>query len=174
MPVTKYRGMKLIITVKVARMVGARTSSTAARVASRGRRKAAVRSLISAGEGLTLRLTDGRIKVLSNYSSFELPRLPAGVVNEPTLNWSLSADRAGRHEFGLSYATAGLGWRAESNVNASAKGSVSLLFRSLSGANIGGQRFVFDASTVNVGTTNHNALIYVRDIIIIIIIIQML
>ena len=79
-------------------------------------------TLMSAGDGLTLRLADGRIKVLSNYSSFELPRLPAGVVNEPTLNWSLSADRAGRHEFGLSYATAGLGWRAEYNVNARGQG----------------------------------------------------
>ena len=79
-------------------------------------------TLMSAGNGLTLRLADGRIKVLSNYSSFELPRLPAGVVNEPTLNWSLSADRAGRQEFGLNYATAGLAWRAEYNVNASGQG----------------------------------------------------
>ena len=75
-------------------------------------------TLMSAGNGLTLRLADGRIKVLSNYASFELPRLPVGVVNEPTLNWNLSADRAGQHNFDLSYATAGLGWRAEYNVNA--------------------------------------------------------
>ena len=79
-------------------------------------------TLISAGNGLTLRLPDGRIKVLSNYSSFELPRLPAGVVNEPTLNWNLSAARAGRQDFGLNYATAGLAWRAEYNVNAQGLG----------------------------------------------------
>jgi hypothetical protein len=79
-------------------------------------------TLMSAGNGLTLRLADGRIKVLSNYSSFELPRMPAGVVNEPTLNWNIGADRAGRQDFALSYATAGLGWRAEYNVNASGQG----------------------------------------------------
>ena len=79
-------------------------------------------TLMSAGEGLTLRLGDGRIKVLSNYSSFELPRLPVGVVNEPTLNWVLAADRAGRQTFGLSYATAGMGWRAEYNINARGQG----------------------------------------------------
>ncbi len=44
------------------------------------------------------------------------------------------------------------------NSNATAKGSVSFLFRSLSGPNIGGQRFLFDAtSTAGMTTTNHNA-----------------
>lgn len=79
-------------------------------------------TLISAGNGLTLRLPDGRIKVLSNYSSFELPRLPSGVVNEPTLRWTLATANAGRHDFGLSYASAGLAWRAEYNVNARGQG----------------------------------------------------
>jgi hypothetical protein len=78
--------------------------------------------LMSAGNGLTLRLADGRIKVLSNYASFELPRQPDGVVNAPTLGWQLAADHAGRHEFGLAYATAGLAWRAEYNVNARGQG----------------------------------------------------
>lgn len=80
-------------------------------------------TLISAGNGLTLRLPDGRIKVLSNYSSFELPRLPGGVVNQPTLTWELAADRAGRQDFGLNYATAGMAWRAEYNVNSSGLGN---------------------------------------------------
>jgi hypothetical protein len=44
------------------------------------------------------------------------------------------------------------------NSNATAKGSVSFLFRSLSGPNIGGQRFLFDATTTaGMTTTNHNA-----------------
>lgn len=79
-------------------------------------------TLISAGNGLTLRLADGRIKVLSGYSSFELPRLPDGVVNEPTMNWSIASDRAGMQDFGLNYSTAGLAWRAEYNVNANGIG----------------------------------------------------
>jgi hypothetical protein len=44
-----------------------------------------------------------------------------------------------------------------SNTTSTAKGSISFLFRALSGPNIGGQRTLYDATTVNVGTTNHNA-----------------
>lgn len=69
--------------------------------------------LLAAGNGLTLRLPDGRIKVLSGYAGFELPALPEGVVNEPTLAWTLAAPRAGRQAFDFAYDTAGLGWRAE-------------------------------------------------------------
>jgi hypothetical protein len=79
-------------------------------------------TLVAAGDGLTLRLPDGRIKVLSSYSSFELPRMPQGVANEPTLSWTLAADRAGRQDFGLSYATSGLAWRAEYRVDAQGLG----------------------------------------------------
>lgn len=75
--------------------------------------------LLAAGNGLTLRLPDGRVKVLANYSNFELPRLPAGLVNEPTLSWDLVADRAGRQAFDLGYATAGLAWRADYQVDVS-------------------------------------------------------
>lgn len=70
-------------------------------------------TLMATGGGLTLRLPDGRVKVLSNYASFELPRLPEGLVNEPTLAWDIRAGRAGRQDFDLAYATAGLAWRAE-------------------------------------------------------------
>lgn len=80
-------------------------------------------ALVAAGDGLTLRLADGRIKVLAAYSSFELPRLPSGVVNEPTLTWLLAADRGGRQDFGLSYATAGLAWQAEYRVDARGLGN---------------------------------------------------
>jgi len=80
-------------------------------------------TLVAAGDGLTLRLPDGRIKVLSQYASFELPRLPAGVVNEPTLSWTLAADRGGRQSFDLGYATAGLAWRAEYRIDARGLGN---------------------------------------------------
>ncbi|GAB2494332.1 DUF4139 domain-containing protein [Arenimonas alkanexedens] len=75
--------------------------------------------LLAAGNGLTLRLPDGRVKVLANYSNFELARLPAGLVNEPTLSWELVAARAGRQTFDLGYATAGLAWRADYQVDVS-------------------------------------------------------
>ena len=78
--------------------------------------------LMSAGSGLTLRLPDGRIKVLSSYSSFELPRLPEGVVSEPTMTWTLAAPRGGNEQFRLAYATAGLAWRAEYAVDVKGQG----------------------------------------------------
>ncbi len=44
------------------------------------------------------------------------------------------------------------------NSNAAAKGSVSFVFRALAGQNVGGQRFLFDATaTAGMTTTNHNA-----------------
>lgn len=70
-------------------------------------------TLLAAGDGLTLRLADGRVKVLSGYTSFELPALPPGLAVEPGLAWTLAAARAGRESFDLAYATAGLAWRAE-------------------------------------------------------------
>lgn len=75
-------------------------------------------TLLSAGNGLTLRLPDGRIQVLSNYASFSLPRLPDGVVSEPTAAWQLAAPSAGAQDFALSFATAGLAWRAEYRIDA--------------------------------------------------------
>lgn len=45
-----------------------------------------------------------------------------------------------------------------SNTISTAKGSITFLFRALSGPNTTGGRTLFDASTVNVGTTNHNGL----------------
>ena len=73
--------------------------------------------LMSAGNGLTLKLNDGRIKILSNYASFELARLPEGIVNEPTLRWNINSPGTKRENFALSYATSGLAWRAEYLVN---------------------------------------------------------
>lgn len=69
--------------------------------------------LLAAGNGLTLRLADGRVKMLASYASFELAALPEGMVVEPTLAWDIHAGRAGRQLFDLDYATAGLAWRAE-------------------------------------------------------------
>lgn len=80
-------------------------------------RRSLTGTLVAAGNGLTLRLPDGRIKVLADYASFELAKMPAGIVNEPTLAWSLASARGGRQDFDLSYATGGLAWRAEYRVD---------------------------------------------------------
>lgn len=84
---------------------------------SGGNRQSHTGVLMAAGNGLTLRLPDGRVKVLSEYSSFELPKLPQGIVNEPTLSWDIAG--SGRQDFDFSYATAGLAWRAEYQVDLS-------------------------------------------------------
>lgn len=88
-----------------------------------GSRQTHTGTLLAAGNGLTLRLPDGRVKVLSEYASFELPALPGGVVNEPTLTWTLESQRAGRQLFDLAYDTAGLGWRAEYQAELSGQGA---------------------------------------------------
>ena len=84
---------------------------------SGGNRQSHTGVLMAAGNGLTLRLPDGRVKVLSEYSSFELPKLPQGIVNEPTLSWDIAG--SGRQDFDFAYATAGLAWRAEYQVDLS-------------------------------------------------------
>jgi hypothetical protein len=81
--------------------------------ATGGSRETYTGTLLAAGQGLTLALPDGRIKVLAGFSSFELAERPDGLVAEPTLRWQVRATRAGRSDFRLDYPTAGLAWRAE-------------------------------------------------------------
>lgn len=72
-------------------------------------------TLLSAGNGLTLRLPDGRIKVLAHYASFELAQVD-GISHEPTLHW-VFAGASGKQDFRLYYSTAGLAWRAEYRID---------------------------------------------------------
>ena len=69
--------------------------------------------LLAAGNGLTLALDSGAVKVLSNYSSFQLAELPDGLYARPTLRWNVASERAGNETFTLDYPTGGLAWRAE-------------------------------------------------------------
>lgn len=69
--------------------------------------------LIAAGDGLTLALDDGRVRVLRDYTAFELAQLPDGLYARPTLRWNVQADKAGPARFELEYPTGGLSWRAE-------------------------------------------------------------
>ena len=69
--------------------------------------------LLAAGNGLTLALDSGAVKVLSNYASFQLSELPDGLYARPTLRWNVASERAGNETFALDYPTGGLAWRAE-------------------------------------------------------------
>ena len=104
-------------------------------------------TLVAAGNGLTLRLPDGRVQVLAAYSSFTLPRLPEGLVTEPTIVWQLGASRAGRQDFALSYATAGLAWRAEYRIDARGLGDACRM--TLDGAAMVANRSGADFAGVN-------------------------
>jgi len=70
-------------------------------------------TLLAAGDGLTLALDDGRVRVLSAYTGFELAALPDGLYAKPTLRWNVQSPRAGSETFSLDYPTGGLAWRAE-------------------------------------------------------------
>lgn len=70
-------------------------------------------TLLATGNGLILQQDDGRIRVLANYSSFELAGLPGGLSTRPTLRWELDSPRAGKENLQLDYATGGLAWQAE-------------------------------------------------------------
>ncbi len=73
--------------------------------------------LLAAGDGLTLQLHDGRVRLIRQYDSFDLPNLPAGLNAEPTLRWEVEADKGGRQEFELDTPTGGLAWRAEYRID---------------------------------------------------------
>lgn len=67
-------------------------------------------TLLSAGDGLTLRLDGGGVLVLREYSSFVLQTLPDGVYALPTLRWNVTGNAG---SYVLDYPTGGLAWRAE-------------------------------------------------------------
>ena len=66
-------------------------------------------TLVAVGEGLTVQDERGQVVVLSDYASFTLDSLPAGVHALPTLGFQ--GDGTG--EVVLDYPTGGLAWRAE-------------------------------------------------------------
>lgn len=69
--------------------------------------------LLAAGDGLTLALDDGRIKVIRNYDSFSLVDNEGALPRRSALQWTVEAAQAGDADFVLSYPLGGLAWRAE-------------------------------------------------------------
>lgn len=70
-------------------------------------------TLLSAGDGLALRMADGSVRVLRGYDGFTLPGLPEGLASEPTLRYEVDAANAGPQDFTLDYAAGGLAWNAQ-------------------------------------------------------------
>lgn len=70
-------------------------------------------TLLAADEGLTLALSDGRIKVIREYDSFSVIDGVNRIPQEAALQWTVAAQEAGDASFLLSYPMAGMAWRAE-------------------------------------------------------------
>lgn len=69
--------------------------------------------LLSAAVPLALRMDDGSIVSINDYSRLRLANPPAGVSAVPQLRLGVESPRAGAQTLQLSYPTNGLAWRAE-------------------------------------------------------------
>lgn len=72
--------------------------------------------LLSTAGGLTLLAPDGKVRILREHRSIELPSLPGGLIARPTLVWDVAARRGGAHQARVGYQTEGLTWWADYNV----------------------------------------------------------
>src|SRR5690606_11718434 len=99
-------GAEAVLAAAIGQRVAVEHTSGGARQVDNG-------TLVSAGEGLTLALPDGRTKVIRQYDNFSLLDGERQPPAEPTLRWQVSAQEAGERKLEFSYATGGLAWRAE-------------------------------------------------------------
>jgi hypothetical protein len=72
--------------------------------------------LLSAQNGITLRLPSGEVSTLSSWHAIDYPSLPGGLITKPTLVWLLDAARAGEHRVRVAYQALGLTWWADYNL----------------------------------------------------------
>ena len=70
-------------------------------------------TLLSADDGLTLALADGRVKLIRNYDNFSIVDSDGLLPKQAALQWTVRADKAGDAVFVLSYPMGGMAWRAE-------------------------------------------------------------
>ena len=70
--------------------------------------------VLSANQGMVvLQTNEGLRFVGARDAGLRLPALPEGLLTKPTLEWKVSADRAGPRKVRTTYQTAGLTWRAD-------------------------------------------------------------
>ncbi len=73
-------------------------------------------TLLSARDGIVLRMADGGIRTLTGYSGVKLASLPGGLISKPTLVWDIAAERAGIHKARYGYQTQGITWWIDYNL----------------------------------------------------------
>ncbi|MBT2746175.1 MULTISPECIES: DUF4139 domain-containing protein [unclassified Lysobacter] len=82
--------------------------------------------LLAAGDGLTLALDDGRVKVIRSYDSFSLVDNDNVLPRQSALQWTVNAAQAGNADFVLSYPMGGMAWRAEYRATLASGGGCKL------------------------------------------------
>lgn len=75
--------------------------------------------LMSYGEGVVLKLSDGKVVTLSEVSKVEFPN-SADLLTKPTLIWQIYSPSAGKRDVLTSYLTSGMSWKANYIVKTSA------------------------------------------------------
>jgi hypothetical protein len=73
-------------------------------------------TLLSAGDGLVLRSSDGQIHALNQYSNLRFAELPGGLITRPTLVWDIVARKAGEQTARVTYQTGGMTWWTDYNL----------------------------------------------------------
>ncbi|MET0292487.1 MAG: DUF4139 domain-containing protein [Steroidobacteraceae bacterium] len=73
-------------------------------------------TLLSASDGLVVRGADGSLNALREYSGLKFPQLPGGLITRPTLEWNVSAPKAGEQRTRVTYQTGGITWWADYNL----------------------------------------------------------
>ncbi len=72
--------------------------------------------LVGTQGGLTLKLPDGSVRILSANAPVKLPGLPGGLISKPTLVWDVDASRAGTQPARFTYQTGGMTWWTDYNL----------------------------------------------------------
>jgi hypothetical protein len=73
-------------------------------------------TLLSAKDGIVIRMMDGSIRTITNYAGMKMASLPGGLISKPTLVWDIAADRAGAHKARYGYQTQGITWWTDYNL----------------------------------------------------------
>ncbi|MGN6727903.1 MAG: DUF4139 domain-containing protein [Tepidisphaeraceae bacterium] len=85
------------------------------RAGAEGKTESLTGTLLSAAQGLVLKLDDGSVQILNSYTGVRLAD-SAGLITRPTLVWQLTAAKAGKQDAQVTYQTDGLTWRADYNI----------------------------------------------------------
>lgn len=99
-------GSRNVLATAIGQKVAVEHTSGGARQTDNG-------TLLSADDGLTLTLADGRVKLIRNYDNLSILDSDGLLPKQAALQWNVRADKPGEANFVLAYPMGGLAWRAE-------------------------------------------------------------